>query len=201
MNSINESTVNQTRRLRLRVVVKAMLSLAVCAVLFVLFAFFFSGEDERPRVPGLKVDVSTLNPGQTRRLLWEGRPVLIQRRSTEMIAALQSAEVTATQRLRDPDSLDSEQPTAMTNSLRSREPEWFVAIALGTDQGCPVAEASIETDQRVDPAAPGFVDECRASLYDGAGRVLRDQYADRNLAVPRYVLERTGAGLSVVLGR
>lgn len=211
MSSIKETTANQARRLRLRVLAKAMLSVAVCAVVFVLFAFFFSGEDERPRVPALKVDVSTMMPGETRRLLWERRPVLIQRRTQEMITALQAPEATAGGRLRDPDSLNSEQPEPMKNALRSREPEWFVAIALGTDQGCPIRDASDSTQenandtagagQTADPAAPGFMDECRGSLYDGAGRVLTGQYADRNLAVPSYVLEVTGTQLTVVLGR
>jgi len=137
--------------------------------------------------------------------------VLIQRRTPEMITALQAPEATAGGRLRDPDSRNSEQPAPMKNALRSRQPEWFVAIALGTDQGCPISDARDSTpenasetagvEQTADPVAPGFIDECRGSLYDGAGRVLVGQYADRNLAVPSYVLEATGTQLTVVLGR
>jgi len=184
MSSIKETTANQARRLRLRVLAKAMLSVAVCAVVFVLFAFFFSGEDERPRVPALKVDVSTMMPGETRRLLWERRPVLIQRRTQEMITALQAPEATAGGRLRDPDSLNSEQPEPMKNALRS-------------DSTQENANDTAGAGQTADPAAPGFMDECRGSLYDGAGRVLTGQYADRNLAVPSYVLEVTGTTLVI----
>lgn len=204
---IDDSGGNEIRRLRLRVLIKVMLSVAAGTVLFVLLAFFFSGEDERPRVPGLRVDVSNLQPGETERLLWEGRPVLVQRRTPAMIDALQSPAATLDGRLRDPDSRRSDQPESMVNAVRSRDPEWFVAIALGTDQGCPVSVASgdemaqTDTGSEANSGGVELVDECRGSRYDGAGRVLADQYADRNLAVPDYVLETLDGRLTLVLGR
>lgn len=196
MNSVRQSPTEETRRLRLRVLVKAMLATAALAVLFVSFAFFFSGDDERARLPGLNVDVQDMQPGDTQRVLWERRPVMVYRRTDAAIAALTAPAATAAGRLRDPDSRRSEQPEAMRNALRSREPQWFVAIALGTDQGCPVMVADT-----ADGSALEFIDECRGSRYDGAGRVLAGQFADKNLAVPAHDFETTDGRLMLVLGR
>lgn len=186
---------DEARRLKLRVIVKTMLAIAALAIVFVFVTFFFSGSDERPRLPTLRVDISDLSPGDSKRVLWQSRPVVILRRTPATVAALQSAEATRAGRLRDPDSSRSEQPEALRGPTRSLDPEWFVAIALGTDQGCPVSAHTLTN------AEPGFIDECRGSEYDAAGRVLSGQYADRNLAVPRYGIETIDGRLHAVLGR
>ena len=196
MNSIRDNGKSDVRRLRLRVLAKFMLATAAFGVAFVAFAFFFSGNDERPRVPSLSVDVHDMQPGDTQRILWERRPVIIHRRTTASIAMLDSPAATAAGRLEDPDSRRSEQPEALRNARRSMEPEWFVAIALGMDQGCPVSMAG---DSARDE--PMFVDECRGSRYDGAGRVLAGQYADRNLSVPAHAFETIDGRIHLVLGR
>ncbi len=210
MSSIRISEeADEQRRLRLRVLIKVMLATAAAAVLFVILAFFFSGNDERPRLPTLVVPLAGIAPGESTRVLWERRPVIILRRTPEMITALTTRDAGA--QLRDAQSRRSEQPVALQTALRSLEPEWFVAIALGTDQGCPVsaytAATSADATTPANPiatsntAAAGFADECRGSLYDGAGRVLADQYADRNLAVPLYDIETVNGQLQLVLGR
>lgn len=189
------SAADQARRLRLRVMAKGLISIAAAAIVFVAIAFFFSGNDERPRIPTQSVDIDDLQAGEAKRVLWQGRPVIILRRTSEMVAALQAQEGAAARALRDPSSRRSEQPVTMAGPTRSLRPEWFIAIALGTDQGCPVAFTEL-----VDVGA-GFIDECRGSIYDVAGRVFAGQYADRNLAVPRYAIETVDGRQRVILGR
>ena len=196
MDSIRSTRTGDTRKLRLRVLAKCMLAAAALVVLYVAFAFFFSRDDERPRLPGLVVDVHDMQAGDSQRVLWERRPVIIHRRTPADMAALVSPAATAAGRLRDPDSRRSEQPEAMRNARRSRDPVWFVAIALGMDQGCPVSIVDA-TDSEI----PEFTDECRGSRYDGAGRVFAGQYADRNLSIPEYEFDTIEGRLHLVLGR
>jgi ubiquinol-cytochrome c reductase iron-sulfur subunit len=185
---------DQRRRLRLRVAAKLMVGFGVLCLAYVLIAQVFSGGGETPSMPTLRVAVADLQPGESRIVSWEDRPVLLYRRLDEDFSQLRSAD----ERLLDATSRQSQQPESYRGDFRSSSPELFVAIALGTDLGCPV---SFLPPQRADfqgkPWAGGFIDSCRKGRYDLAGRVYRSQYADRNLVVPRYVLE----GDTLILGR
>ncbi len=98
-----------------------------------------------------------------------------------------SALRTPDERLTDAGSEKSSQPAAFVNEFRSASPDLFVAIALGTDLGCSISYLAPEsTEFQGKPWAGGFVDSCRKSRYDVAGRVYEAQYADRNLLVPPY---------------
>jgi len=131
-----------TRRLRLRVIAKLMgLSSTT-----------------------LKVSLADLEPGMMKRLVWEARPVLIYRRTSEQILSLDEPN----DRLRDPASTKSEQPTWAVQALRSRNPEWFVAIAVGTDLGCSVDYLPVsDTYFQQEIWEGGFVDSCRKALVLG----------------------------------
>ena len=188
MANIDTSRANEARRLRLRVVAKTMLGVAFLATLFVFLSAFLSGDREAETTPAVRVNVADVAPGETIVAMWEGRPVLVQRRTPEAIAALRAGPAEAPV-LRDPASAESAQPDGLDPALRSVEPEWFVALGLGTDQGCPVRALPADPGEDFGgaPWAGGFVDECRGSRYDGAGRVFARQYADRNLVVPAHV--------------
>lgn len=188
----SEPTVNpssQRRRLRLRVLAKSMIAVAVLAVLLMFASAFLTGDAERDSGPGLSITIGEIPIGDSRIILWEGRPVIVIHRDALTLETLRSAGAG----LQDADSARSEQPDFARNAWRSSDPEWFVAIALGTDYGCPVAglpagEGSVTA---------GLVDQCRGSRYDAAGRVLSGQYADRNLVVPEYRID----GDTLILGR
>jgi len=132
--------------------------------------------------------------GEALFLNWEGRPVVIYRRQDNEFSQLRTID----NRLLDETSQNSDQPEDMLNAYRSVEPEWFVAIALGTDQGCSLthlpANSSLFQQQ---PWHGGFIDACRKSRYDLSGRVYESQYATRNLVVPPYKL----SGTTVILGQ
>jgi len=198
--TVKPATIRQTttedaqRRLRLRVAAKLMGYLAFAGVAYVFISAIMSGDGEVRSVPSLRVDIAELQEGQVQFLTWEGRPVLIYRRSNENVVQLRTAD----ERLADPVSSRSEQPDFAKNDWRSQTPDYFVAIALGTGKGCTV--------ELMPPAAEvfqgvawqgGFKDSCGEDRYDLAGRVYDNQYAESNLKVPQYAID----GNTVVLGR
>ena len=153
------------------------------AMLYVLFSSFGNNSQSVPSISAMKVDVSGIQEGETLLLSWGGRPVIIYRRESADFSALRVSD----ERLLDESSKKSEQPDNAQNAYRSVKPEWFVAIALGTDQGCSITHVAKDSSSFQGQSwGGGFVDSCRKSRYDLAGRVYESQYADRNLVVPPY---------------
>lgn len=182
------------RRLKLRVAAKLMLYLAMASVAYVFISAIRSGTGEVPAVPSLRVIVEDMQPGESRFLTWEGRPVVLYRRTDGDIVNLRTED----DRLLDPLSKKSDQPPMASNALRSESPDWFVAIALGTDLGCSIEFLPADgTFFQTKAWQGGFADTCRKARYDLAGRVYKSQYATRNLAVPQYAFKE-GA---LILGR
>lgn len=171
-----------------------MMYLGFAGVAYVFVSAIMSGDGEVPSVPSLRVDISNIEPGEIDFMTWEGRPVLVYRRSDADIVSLRTGD----SRLMDPDSARSEQPAFAKNALRSESVDYFVAIALGTGQGCTVAHvpASSESFQER-PWSGGFMDSCGKDRYDLAGRVYSGQYATENLKVPQYAID----GMTLILGR
>ncbi|MFT6308681.1 MAG: ubiquinol-cytochrome c reductase iron-sulfur subunit [Halioglobus sp.] len=173
----------EQRRLKLRVAIKAMVYVGVFAILYVLFSSFRNSSQGIPTVPSKIIDVSQMQMGEAMFLSWEGRPVIIYRRQDSEFSTLRTID----ERLLDAKSQSSDQPGNALNAYRSVTPEWFVAIALGTDQGCSLTHVPADTTQfQQQPWQGGFIDSCRKSRYDLAGRVYESQYATRNLVVPPY---------------
>jgi len=187
----------ERRLLYLRVLLKGMIAVAFMAVVFVFFSVFLSDDGEEGTLQGERFVIGDMTPGETRTLTWDGRPVLIHRRTAEQIAVLEQTDAMQRSQLRDPDSERSEQPDDMMGPLRSQSPDWFIAIGLGTDYGCPLGWLAADQEPFAGlPWPGGFIDSCRESRYDLAGRVYARQYADRNLIVPDYTL----VGDTVILG-
>ena len=174
------------RRLRLRVAAKMMGYLAFAGMVYVFISALMSGDGEVPSVPSLRVDISGMQAGDAQFLTWEGRPVLIYRRSNADVVTLRSTD----ERIRDPDSARSTQPEFAQNAWRSQEPDYFVAIALGTGQGCTVEVVPAGGEIFQGQAwQGGFMDSCGKDRFDLAGRVFDGQYASENLQVPQYTLQ------------
>lgn len=191
---INSDKASAQRRLRLRVAAKLMLYVGFACIVYVFFAALRSGDGELRSVPSLRVSIADMVVGETRFLSWEGRPVLVYRRSDEDIVSLRSPD----DRLLDPESRESEQPELARNVYRSARAEWFVALALGTGQGCSVEWLPAgQTLFQGKSWRGGYRDSCGEDRYDVAGRVYRSQYATRNLIVPQYRMD----GTSLVLGQ
>ncbi len=140
------------------------------AVVFVLLDFSFDWRPQRVyesylfKLPELEADVPVI-------LRQENLSIVVVRRSPGVIAALRRAGGG----LQDPASRRSRQPGFALNPVRSRDPEYFVAYALGTDLGC-----ALEID------ADGLREICSDARYDLAGRARAGARDFRNLTVPDY---------------
>jgi ubiquinol-cytochrome c reductase iron-sulfur subunit len=174
------------RRLQLRVASKSLIALGLLGVAYIFFAAFLTTDKGgHVALPAMQQNIAGISPGESLLVSWAGQPVLIYHRTADQIMALNQHDP----RLSDARSAHSTQPDWAQSASRSRHKEWFVAIAAGTDFGCPVsvlhAGGSLFQQQ---PWQGGFIDDCRGSRYDFAGRVYTSQFADQNLAVPEYTL-------------
>ena len=158
---------------------------------FVLVPFVSSMQPSaRARAAGapVRADISKLKPGQMIRVKWRGKPVWLVRRTEEMLETLPTLDP----QLRDPESLESEQPAYAQNEYRSINPEVLVTVGICTHLGC-------SPTYRPDVAAPdlgadwegGFFCPCHGSKFDLAGRVYKSVPAPLNLVIPphRYLSE------------
>lgn len=114
----------------------------------------------------IEVDLSDLQPGQTKKVKWRGVPVFIRNRTAEEVAAAREVSLAD---LKDPE----------TDQARVHEgkDQWLVMVGVCTHLGCiPLID---EGDY------DGYFCPCHGSHYDTSGRV-RKGPAPKNLAVPSY---------------
>ena len=115
------------------------------------------------------VDLSPIEVGQRITVVWRCKPVFIDHRSEQEIAA---AENTPLSDLVDP------QP----DSERVTKPEWLVLVGVCTHLGCiPLGQKTGEPRGEFG----GWFCPCHGSHYDTSGRI-RKGPAPLNLAVPPY---------------
>lgn len=189
-----EPAIGELRRLRLRVALKLMLLVGAGLLFYVFAASFFTTQPGEKSYRTMRLSVVNQQPGSVEWYNWNGRPVMILRRTAGQLATLDALET----ELQDPASKRSRQPDYARNQHRSRQPEWFVAIASGTDLSCAIVWLEAEdVPFRGQPWQGGFADSCRGARYDLAGRVFSGQHAKKNLSVPQYSQPETGI---IVLG-
>ncbi|NYS59220.1 ubiquinol-cytochrome c reductase iron-sulfur subunit [Vreelandella salicampi] len=136
----------------------------------------------------VQADVSKLEPGQRMTVEWRGRPVWIINRTPEMIERTESID---TARLADPNSDVPQQPSYVTNMLRSIKQDIGVLIGICTHLGCsPLYRPEPDAEGvGVDNWPGGFFCPCHGSRFDLAGRVFTNVPAPTNLEVPPYRFE------------
>jgi len=144
---------------------------------------------ERAKAAGapVEVDISTMQPGDLKRVEWRGKPVWVVRRTEEMLGTL---EKTAP-KVADPDSLRTAFPTPdyARNPHRSIKPEYLVVVGICLHLGCSPIE---KFEAGGDPSLPddwvgGFLCPCHGSTFDFAGRVYKNKPAPDNLEVPPHM--------------
>ena len=154
--------------------------------LFVAYPFVASWmPSERARALGapVTVDVSKIDPGQMILLMWRKQPIFVVRRTPGMVASLAGHD----ERLKDPKSLQSDQPPYAKNVDRSRTPEILVLIAVCTHLGClPKTRFEAGFPELGADWPGGFFCPCHGSRFDLAGRVFDGSPASVNLRVPPY---------------
>jgi ubiquinol-cytochrome c reductase iron-sulfur subunit len=131
----------------------------------------------------IRADISKVEPGQMIRVKWRGKPIWVVNRTKEMLDVLPTLDG----ELRDPDSLEPQQPPYAKNGYRSIKPEYLVLIGICTHLGCSptyrpdIAPADLGKDWK-----GGFFCPCHGSRFDLAGRVFKGVPAPLNLVVPPY---------------
>jgi ubiquinol-cytochrome c reductase iron-sulfur subunit len=130
----------------------------------------------------VEVDVSKIEEGQLVRAIWQGKPVWIVRRSKQTLEKLDQIG----DKLRDPESLEPQQPEYIVNTYRSVKPEIFVAVGLCTHLGCSPTYLPDSFGEQVEGVSSGFFCPCHGSKFDMAGRVFKSVPAPLNLVVPPY---------------
>jgi ubiquinol-cytochrome c reductase iron-sulfur subunit len=131
----------------------------------------------------VRADISKLEPGQMIRVKWRGKPVWIVDRTQEMLDTLPTLD----SQLRDPESLQSEQPDYARNELRSIKPKYLVLIGICTHLGCsPTFRPDIAPADLGKEWKGGFFCPCHGSRFDLAGRVFQSVPAPLNLPVPPH---------------
>jgi len=142
---------------------------------------------ERAKAAGAPVeaDIGNLAPGDMTRVEWRGKPVLIVRRTKEMLEAVREddAKVADPKSQRDPELT----PPYARNEYRSIKPEYLVVLGICSHLGCSPVDKFKAQPEPFDPTwKGGFYCPCHGSLFDLAGRVYKNKPAPDNLAVPRY---------------
>jgi len=140
---------------------------------------------ERAKAAGAPVeaDISKLEPGQKINVEWRGKPVWIVLRTEDMLASL--PEVVS--QLRDPESLEPQQPSYAQNETRSIKPEILVMIGICTHLGCsPTFRPELAPEDLGGDWKGGFFCPCHGSKFDLAGRVYAGLPAPLNLPIPPY---------------
>ncbi|WP_237467821.1 ubiquinol-cytochrome c reductase iron-sulfur subunit [Vibrio stylophorae] len=130
----------------------------------------------------VSVNVSKLEPGQMIRVEWRKQPVWVVRRTQAVIDTLNQHD----SQLRDPESIQGQQPVYAQNPLRSLNPEFFVAVGICTHLGCSPTYLPDSFQEQVSGVQAGFFCPCHGSKFDMAGRVFQGVPAPLNLMVPPY---------------
>lgn len=146
---------------------------------------------ERAKNAGAPVqaDYSRIQNGQMIKVEWRGKPVVLLKRTSEMMSGLSAIQGN----LADPDSGASIQPGYAQNEARAdaAKPELLVMEGVCTHLGCsPVEKLAIGPDPQMgDDSQGGFFCPCHGSKFDLAGRVYKDVPATTNMPIPPYKFE------------
>ncbi len=114
----------------------------------------------------VEVDIGAIEPGQSIRVMWRGKPVFIRNRTDEEVEA---AKAVPLDDLPDPQT-DEERATPDNGNL-------LIMVGVCTHLGCiPLGEAGEYN---------GWFCPCHGSHYDTSGRI-RKGPAPANLEIPEY---------------
>jgi len=145
----------------------------------------------------VSVDISKIQPGQLIRVEWRGKPVWVVSRTEKIVEEL--AQIS--DKLRDPDSENPQQPEYATNPTRSLKPEILIAVGICTHLGCSPTYLPDSFGEQVEGVESGFFCPCHGSKFDMAGRVFQNVPAPLNLVIPpHYYVDDTNILIGVDKG-
>jgi ubiquinol-cytochrome c reductase iron-sulfur subunit len=131
----------------------------------------------------VQVSLHGLKPSQIMKVQWRGQTIGVLRRSQETLDLLPEVD----DRLRDPQSQESEQPPFAQNEWRSSKQEYLVVNMHCTHLGCvPQLIPQVGPQPFDENWKGGFFCPCHKSRFDMAGRVFKGVPAPANLRIPPY---------------
>ena len=131
----------------------------------------------------VEVDISKLEPGGRLIEKWQGKPIWILRRTSEMLQDISSLN----DKLSDPQSDKSAQPEYAKNEFRALKEEFLVVIGICTHLGCSPSFVLKDDGESISSDwLGGFFCPCHGSRFDLAGRVFKGVPAPNNLVIPPY---------------
>ncbi len=113
-----------------------------------------------------EVDIAGMNPGDEKRVMWQGKTVFVKRRTPEEIAEAEKVDIN---KMPDP-QLDADR-------VQKDKTEWLIVVGVCTHLGC--IPTSVKT------TGESWFCPCHGSHYDTSGRIVKGP-APANLAVPPY---------------
>ena len=139
---------------------------------------------ERTKALGapVDVDISDVLMSDMKRVSWQGKVVLILRRSKEQLSTLPGLD----DKVSDPTSDEEQQPKYAKNEYRSIKPEYLIVQGWCTHLGCVPSYIRKGEYPEIPDWQGGFICPCHGSRYDLAGRVFKAMPAPLNLIVPPY---------------
>lgn len=176
-----KNKVDEERRTFLRRATATIGGIGLAAATVPFISYWLPSVDTEAAGGPVEIDVSLLKPEEQKTIVWRGKPIWVIRRTQVMLDNLPKLN----KDLRDPFSLEDQQPPYAKNLYRSIKPEFFVAIGICTHLGCiPTYRPDIGS---ISPGwLGGFYCPCHASMYDLAGRVYKGVPAPKNLEIPPY---------------
>jgi len=131
----------------------------------------------------VQVALNGLDPGQLLKVQWRGQTIGVLRRTQETLDLLPDVD----NDLRDPESLESEQPPFAQNEDRALRGEYLVVNMHCTHLGCvPQFVPQVGPQPFEENWIGGFFCPCHKSKFDMAGRVYKGVPAPTNLRIPPY---------------
>ena len=117
----------------------------------------------------IEIDLSPIQVGQSIKVKWRGKPVVIRHRTPEEIAEARKVPLTE---LKDPET-DQQR-------VKAGHDQWLVMVDICTHLGCiPLGQSGDYN---------GWFCPCHGSQYDTSGRI-RKGPAPKNLLIPEYTFE------------
>jgi ubiquinol-cytochrome c reductase iron-sulfur subunit len=131
----------------------------------------------------VQVPIDGLEPGQIMKVQWRGQTIGVLRRTEGTLDMLDEVY----DDLRDPASLESDQPEYASNESRALRDEFLVVNMHCTHLGCiPQLIPEVGSQPFEENWKGGFYCPCHKSKFDLAGRVYKGVPAPTNLKVPPY---------------
>jgi ubiquinol-cytochrome c reductase iron-sulfur subunit len=137
---------------------------AACAIL--PFIDSMNPASDVQALSSTEVDISNIKVGESKKVMWRGKPVSVRRRSAAEIAEAQAVDLK-----------DLKDPQKDSDRVKPGKDEWLVTIEICTHLGCiPIAGQG---------EYKGWFCPCHGSQYDSSARI-RKGPAPKNLEIPPY---------------